>query len=69
MKKETKITGAVLSLFIAPFVVVLAKTWRKGLDEPATMADLLVIFGLQLVFVVALLVYVLLFDTAPAVLG
>lgn len=68
-KKRKDFVLAISSAFVIPFVTVLFKAWKKGIDEPATMRDLIVIFGLQTAIVVAILIYVLFFDTAPAVLG
>ncbi len=62
MKNKTKIAGSLLTLFVVPFIVLLGKSWKKGLNEPATMADLLVIFGVQLILVVLLFIKIYFFN-------
>ena len=59
----------VLSPLFLPFIMILNKAIKKGLDEPATMKDLLVIFGLQLGVATLILIKIFFFSNAMAVLG
>jgi len=69
-QKKTKNIGlALLALIGVPFIVTLFKFFQKGPDEPVTMRDLLAVFGMQLLFATGLLIYILFFLHASAVLG
>lgn len=66
MKKMTSLLMAVVGL---PFLMLLVKFFKSGPDEPMTVKDGLVLFGIQLAVVVAFLVYLTFFYHPVAMLG
>ena len=68
MKKQGFI-AVFMAIVGAPFVVALIKFFKKGPDEPATMQDILAIFGVQVLIAVLICLYLVFFHHATAVLG
>lgn len=59
----------IITAGVAPFLIVVFKTFQKGTQEPATIGDLLAIFGIQTVLWIVLAIKVIFFTHAIAVLG
>lgn len=68
-KKKPNILFFLFALIGVPFVATLYKFFKKGPDEPATIKDLLCIFGAQVLIAALLLIYVMFFHHGVAVLG
>jgi len=62
--KKKAIIGLVLTAGIAPFVGLLIRLFKNdwNLDAPATMGDLLAVFGIQLAIAIAIVIYLSFFN-------
>lgn len=68
-EKKNVLIYLALSLVGAPFVITLVNLFKKGPDAPVTMQDLFAIFGVQVLIATLLLIYLVFFHNASAVLG
>lgn len=68
-KKQNGLLAMVLAVIGVPFIVTLVKFFKKGGDAPVTMADLMAIFGVQVLVAVAMIVWLLFFFHPIARLG